>query len=69
MKINNPLDAHLQANEERIPEDILGAVVDVNDTLNIAWLSAQAVFEEKATPELALAIYDRIRQEQKKPPQ
>jgi hypothetical protein len=62
MKANNPLDEHLKVSQGKIPEDILNATIYVNDTLYIAWLSAQSIFEDKATPEIALAIYDRLLQ-------
>lgn len=59
MKSKNPLDLHLEHNK-KIPHKVREAVVDVADTLDIAWLATQAVFEDKATPELALAVFDRI---------
>jgi hypothetical protein len=67
MKADNPLDKHLDINKQ-IPLDVRDSTVFVNDTLNIAWLSAQSIFEDKATPEIALQIYDRIKShmEQKK---
>lgn len=58
MKIDNPLDKHLAIN--RYPSHINDPVVWVADTMDIAWLAAQAVFEDKATPEAAVAIFDRI---------
>ncbi|HXV80306.1 MAG TPA: hypothetical protein VEG60_10545, partial [Candidatus Binatia bacterium] len=42
------------------PEDLKLAAIYVNDTLHLAWLSAQSIFQDKATPEIALAIYDRF---------
>ena len=59
MKSENPLDLHLARNP-RLPHGLRDAVVGVADTLDIAWLATQAVFEDKATPELALAVFDRI---------
>lgn len=58
MKIDNPLDKHLKIN--RYPSYINDPVVWVADTMDIAWIAAQAVFEDKATPEIAVAIFDRI---------
>lgn len=55
MQANNPFDAKLALNK-RLPEGMRDAFIDVNDTLDFAWASAQAVFEEKATPEHAVAI-------------
>jgi hypothetical protein len=42
-----------------VPRGVVGNAVYVNDTLELAWLSAQAIFGDKATPEIALEIYDR----------
>lgn len=58
MKDTNPLDKHLAI--AKYPNHITDAVVFVADTMDIAWLAAQSVFEDKATPELAVAIFDRI---------
>jgi hypothetical protein len=43
-----------------IPGDVTDAAVYVVDTLELCWAGAMQVFEDKATPELALAIYDRL---------
>ncbi|MCU7839751.1 MAG: hypothetical protein KZQ94_10295 [Candidatus Thiodiazotropha sp. (ex Troendleina suluensis)] len=59
MKTDNPLDRHLDI-DKRIPEDVRESAVFVTDTMEIAWLSAQSVFEAAATPEMALQIYDRM---------
>ena len=42
------------------PPYIVDAAVYVRDTLNLAWKAAESVFDKRATPEIALAIYDRI---------
>jgi hypothetical protein len=39
---------------------VVDAAVYVHDTLETAWLAAESIFGEKATPDVALAIYDRI---------
>ena len=62
MKTGNPFDEKLKAQQNSIPEEILGSSVWVTDTLDLCWASAKAVFEDKATPEIAIAIYDRINQ-------
>ena len=62
MKIDNQFDRMLELNKGEIPLDVHLAAVYVNDTLELAWRSAQSVFEERATPQLALEIYDRINQ-------
>lgn len=61
MKTDNSFDRKLEARGSRIPDDVRDAAVFVTDTMELCWAAAQAVFEEKATPEAALAIYDRIR--------
>ena len=59
MKTDNPFDRHLEANKG-IPSDVRDAAVFVTDTLDVCWMSAQALFEHKASPEVALAIFDRV---------
>ncbi len=61
MKQDNPLDCHLKTNGTLIPEPVREAATFTADTLHIAWLAAQSVFEDKATPELALAVLGTIR--------
>ncbi|RBO82668.1 hypothetical protein [Marinomonas aquiplantarum] len=61
MKIENAFDIHLKVNKS-IPSEIRDAAVDVNDTLNIAWLSAQSIFEDKASPEIAIEIYNLMQE-------
>ena len=60
MKTNNPFDKKLEAWKGRIPADVLEAATFATDTLELSWASAQSIFEKSATPEHALAIYDRI---------
>lgn len=55
MQADNPFDRKLELNRH-LPEGVREALINVNDTLEYAWLSAQTVFEEKATPEHAIAI-------------
>ncbi len=54
MKDINPFDRALEVRNVREP--YLSAAVDVTDTLDLAWCSARAVFEENATPEHAIQI-------------
>jgi hypothetical protein len=56
MNTNNPFDNALEI--RKIPEPFLGAAVDVVDTVDLAWLGAQAVFGDHATPEHAIAMAD-----------
>lgn len=44
----------------RIPGDVLGSVVWVHDTLNLAFASAQQLFGEQFTADHVLGIYDRF---------
>lgn len=54
MEYENAFDRALAARKTREP--FLGAAVDVTDTLDLAWLAAQAVFGERATPEHAIQV-------------
>lgn len=60
MENDNPFDKKLNVWGNNVPADVRDAAVFVTDTLDLCWASAKAVFGDKATPELALAIYDRI---------
>lgn len=55
MKIDNPFDAALSA-QKNMPTSIRNASVYVTDTLDLAWKAVQAVFEEAAKPEHAIAL-------------
>ena len=59
MKIDNPLDKHLDANN-KLPGDLRPPICDVADTLDLAWMATQAVFEDRATTELAVMVFDRL---------
>lgn len=59
MKEKNPFDLKLKC--VKYPTAIHDAAVYVTDTLDLCWAAAQAVFEDKATPESALAIFDRMK--------
>lgn len=56
---------HLDGNA-LTPRHVVGAAVYVRDTLEVAWLAAQSVFKDRATPELAIAIYARIDEERRR---
>ena len=60
MKTDNPFDRHLAAVKSQMPDALRTASTTVADHLDVAWMIAQSVFEAKATPEHALAIYDRL---------
>ena len=59
MKIDNPFDKKLAA-QNNMPESIRGALVDSIDTLDVVWAGMQAVFEERATPELAVMLLPHV---------
>lgn len=59
MKVDNPLDKHLDLHK-RLPPGLRDAVTDVADVLDLAWLATQAVFEERATPEQAVVVFERL---------
>jgi hypothetical protein len=59
MRTDNPFDRKLELRKGKA-ESITTSAILVNDTLELCWASAQSVFEEKATPEHALAIFDRV---------
>jgi hypothetical protein len=60
MKVNNPFDQKLRDWGKDVPNDIREASTYVTDTLELCWVSAQSIFEDNATPEIAFEIYDRI---------
>jgi hypothetical protein len=59
MKYENPLDKHLAINKN-MPNGLRDAATELADLLDLAWMTAQSVFEERATPEIALEIFDRL---------
>jgi hypothetical protein len=60
MNSDNPFDKKLESWDDRIPDGVRDAAVFVTDTLELCWASAQAVFGDKATPDIALEIFDRV---------
>lgn len=55
MKTVNPFDTKIEL-QKRMPKSIKHAAIELTDTLDLCWAAAQAVFEEKATPEHAIAL-------------
>jgi hypothetical protein len=47
------------------PATMAGSAAYVHDTLKLAWASARTIFGKTVSPEIALAICDRIIGEQK----
>ena len=60
MKVKNPFDRKLEVWGNNIPSEVHDAATFVTDTMELCWASAQSIFEKKATPEIAIAIYDRV---------
>lgn len=57
---NDSFDDLLAHYEGHAPTEALDAAIDVTDTMHLAWSATQSLFGKQATPELALALYDRI---------
>jgi hypothetical protein len=55
-------ERHIENLRGKEPPAVAEAAAHVHSTLETAWLSAQAIFGDRATPDVALAIYDRILQ-------
>ena len=49
MKSDNPFD-------RRMPEHFKDAAIELTDTLDVCWAAAQAVFDDKAKAEHAIAL-------------
>ena len=56
----DPFDKKLDIRGPYIPNEVKDSAIWVNDTLDLCWASAQSVFGEQATPELAVAILDKV---------
>jgi hypothetical protein len=58
----NPFDRRIDilTKSRETPKGVVDAAVFVHDTIELAWMAAEDVFGDKATPDVALAIYDRI---------
>ncbi|MGL5874205.1 MAG: hypothetical protein ACRC2R_17860 [Xenococcaceae cyanobacterium] len=56
----NPFDKKLDLHKNDIPWNVRDELVWVHDTLDLCWASAKTIFGENVTPEIALAIYDRV---------
>lgn len=46
--------------QKAAPDEVADAFVYMNDTLEMCWRAAADLFEDRATPEHALAMYDRL---------
>jgi hypothetical protein len=63
---NLPFDRKLKIWNDRIPPEIQEASIMVYDTLELAWASAQQIFGEHATPEIAVDIFDLIQSQSRR---
>lgn len=54
MRYDNAFDRALES--RKIKEPWRAAAVDVTDTLDLAWVAAKEIFDERAKPEHAIAI-------------
>jgi hypothetical protein len=64
MRDDNPFDRALEVRRD-MPAKFRGAAVDVTETLDLAWLAAQSVFEDRATPQHAIAICELMLRERR----
>ncbi len=59
MDINNPFETKLAANKH-MPDSWRTALVESVDTLDFCWAGVRAVFQERATPELAMSLLTEV---------
>jgi hypothetical protein len=61
VRFRNPLESSdlINSVSGRDPSQLRDVAVFITDSLDLAWVAARAVFEDKATPQLALEILDR----------
>ena len=57
---NTPFDRKLSIWNGRIPPETEEAAILVHDTLELSWAAARQVFGDRATPEIAIDIFDLI---------
>ena len=67
MDSKNSFDSKMELNRKNIPKDMFNALIYVVDTLDLCIAAAETLFGEAATPDHALAIYDRAMQAEKLP--
>lgn len=60
MKKDNPFDAKLEVWGNDLPDPVRGAMVHLTDSLDLCWAAVQAVFEDRAQPEQALALLAQL---------
>lgn len=59
MNIDNPFDKKLEA-QKHMPESVRDALITSIDTLDVVWAGVQAVFQERATPDLAVMLLPHV---------
>ena len=62
MQINNLFDAHIQLHSSRMPPLLRDRAIELCDELDLCWLIARSVFEERAEPAQAIALCEQLRQ-------
>jgi hypothetical protein len=56
-----PFEQHLEKlSSSTINQNLLDAIIFVNDTLEVSYKSAKCIFNTEPSPETVLEIYDRI---------
>ena len=60
MKTKNPFDQKLRDLGNDVPSHVRSGMIYLADTLDISQAVAKSIFEDDATPEITLAIYDRF---------
>ena len=60
MEKDNAFDRYIEKNAAKMPAGLEQSANIVSANMDMAWLAAQAIFKDQATPEAAIAIYDRF---------
>lgn len=60
MSETDPFERRLKLRQPYTPREITDSAIWVHDTLELCWSSAQSIFKEQATPEIAIAILDKV---------
>lgn len=74
MQADNPFDRKIDAQQAYLPAHVRNAAIDTVAHLDLCWAAIQAVFEDRATPEQAIALVpivmqraDALRQQARSP--
>ncbi|MGK7885471.1 MAG: hypothetical protein AB4057_12705 [Crocosphaera sp.] len=60
MSETDPFERRLKLRKPYTPHEVTDSAIWVHDTLELCWSSAQSIFKEQATPEIAIAILDKV---------